>query len=443
MAIKLSEKFTYKKLLRFTLPSVIMMIFSSVYGVVDGFFVVNYAGEMQFAAVNFIMPFLMILGGTGFMFGTGGSALVAKFLGEQKAEKANRLFSMFVYVSIAVGVVLAVIGVFTVRPVALMLGATESMLDYCVVYGRIILAAIPFYMLQVEFQSFCITAEKPKLSLLNTLIAGVANMILDALLVGVFHYGVAGAAVATAISQAIGGIIPLIYFFTKNKSLLRLTKMEFDLKNMFKGCLNGSSELMTNISASIVGMLYNAQLMKFAQEMGVSAYGVLMYVSMIFCAVFIGYSIGVSPIVSYNFGAQNKEELKNLLKKSSVLIGICSVLMVILCEAFAEPLSALFANRNAQLFDMTLRGFRIYAFAFLFCGASIFGSSFFTALNDGIISAVISFLRTLVFQIAAVLILPVFWQLDGIWMSIVVAELLSFATTLFFITIKRKKYGYM
>lgn len=443
MAIKLSEKFTYKKLLRFTLPSVIMMIFSSVYGVVDGFFVVNYAGEMQFAAVNFIMPFLMILGGTGFMFGTGGSALVAKFLGEQKAEKANRLFSMFVYVSIAVGVVLAVIGVFTVRPVALMLGATESMLDYCVVYGRIILAAIPFFMLQVEFQSFCITAEKPKLSLLNTLIAGVANMILDALLVGVFRYGVAGAAVATAISQAIGGIIPLIYFFTKNKSLLRLTKMEFDFKNMFKGCLNGSSELMTNISASIVGMLYNAQLMKFAQEMGVSAYGVLMYVSMIFCAVFIGYSIGVSPIISYNFGAQNKEELKNLLKKSSVLIGICSVLMVILCEAFAEPLSALFANRNAQLFDMTLRGFRIYAFAFLFCGASIFGSSFFTALNDGIISAVISFLRTLVFQIAAVLILPVFWKLDGIWLSIVVAELLSFATTLFFITIKRKKYGYM
>ncbi len=443
MAIKLSDKFTYKKLLRFTLPSILMMIFTSVYGVVDGFFVANYAGQTQFAAVNFIMPYLLILSGVGFMFGTGGSALVAKFLGEQKNEKANQLFSMFIYVSVAVGVILAVVGIFTVRGVASLLGADEEMLDYCVVYGRIILAAIPLYMLQIEFQSFCVTAEKPKLSLLNTIIAGVTNMILDALLVGVFGYGVAGAAVATAISQAIGGIIPLVYFFSKNTSLLRLTKTKFDFVNMIKGCVNGSSEFMTNISSSIVGMLYNAQLMKFAQQTGVSAYGVLMYVGMIFCAVFIGYSIGVSPVVSYNFGAQNKDEMKSLLKKSAILIGICSVFMLALCEILAKPLSSLFANQDAELLSMTLRGFRIYAFTFLFCGTSIFGSAFFTALNDGLISALISFLRTLVFQVAAVLILPIFWQLDGIWLSAVVAELLSFVLTLFFIAFNRKKYGYM
>ncbi|MBQ7335567.1 MAG: MATE family efflux transporter [Clostridia bacterium] len=317
MSIQLSDHFTYKKLMRFTLPSIVMMIFSSIYGVVDGFFVSNFAGKTPFAAVNFIMPFLMILGAVGFMFGTGGSALIAKLLGEGKKEKANRLFSLFVYVSAILGIVIAIIGILVIRPIASLLGAEEEMLENCVLYGRIILVALPLFMLQMEFQSFFITAEKPQLGLWATVISGVTNMVLDALLIAVFELGIAGAAVATAISQAVGGILPLVYFLSpKNNSLLHLTKTEFDGKALFKACTNGSSELMSNVSMSLVGMLYNFQLMKYTGEDGIAAYGVLMYVSMIFMAVFIGYSIGTAPVIGYHYGAENHAELKSLLKKA-------------------------------------------------------------------------------------------------------------------------------
>ena len=442
MKIQLSEHFSYKKLLRFTLPSIIMMIFTSIYSVVDGFFVSNFVGKTPFAAVNFIMPFLMILGAFGFMFGTGGSALISKTMGEGDKERAQQLFSLFIYVSVGCGVVIAAAGIIFIRPVAALLGADGTMLEDCVRYGRIILIALPAYMLQFEFQSFFVAAEKPHLGLVVTIAAGVTNTTLDALLVAVFSLGLVGAAAATAISQCVGGIIPLIYFLCPNSSILRLTRTKFDGRALFKACTNGASELMSNISMSIVGMLYNMQLIKYAGENGVAAYGVLMYVNFIFLAAFIGYSVGTAPIIGYNYGSGNHSELKNLLKKSLCLIGIFSVAMVVAAEGLAHPLASMFVGYDLELFKMTLRGFMIYSFSFLFSGIAIFGSSFFTALNDGLISALISFLRTLVFQVAAVLVFPLIWGIDGIWVSIVAAELMAVSVTVMFLLMKRKKYHY-
>lgn len=420
----------------------VMMIFSSIYGVVDGFFVSNFVGKTPFAAVNFIMPFLMILGTVGFMFGTGGSALVSKTMGEGDREKANSYFSLLIYCSIALGIVIAVLGIVFLRPIASFLGADGQMLDNCVTYGRIILIALPAFILQMEFQSFFVTAERPDLGLAVTVAAGVTNMVLDALLVGIFSFGLVGAAVATGISQAVGGIVPLIYFASKQKSLLRLTKFKFHGKALLKTCTNGSSELMSNVSMSLVGMLYNVQLLKYAGENGVAAYGVMMYVNMIFIAMFIGYSIGTAPVIGYHFGAQNHGELKGILSKSLVIISVFAVFMLGLGIALASPLSRIFVSYDSELLDMTVNGFYIFAFSFLFAGFAIFCSGFFTALNDGLTSAIISFLRTLVFQIAAVFLLPLIFGINGIWISIVVAEFMAVVVGFLFLAVKKKKYKY-
>lgn len=443
MNIQLSEHFSYKKLLKYTFPSIIMMIFTSIYGVVDGFFVSNFVGKTPFAAVNFIMPVLMILGTIGFMFGTGGNALIAKTMGEGNPEKANRIFSLLIYVSLACGIFIAVLGICFIRPIASLLGAEGEMLENCVLYSRIILIALPAYILQFEFQSFFSTAEKPQIGLAVTIASGVTNMILDALFVAVFPFGLVGAATATAASQLVGGIVPLFYFGRKNSSLLRLTKTTFDSRAILKTCANGTSELMTNISMSIVSMLYNLQLMKYAGENGVAAYGVLMYVNMIFLAAFIGYAVGTAPIIGYHFGALNTSELKSLLKKSTVIISVFAICMLVLAEVLAYPLANIFVGYDDELMELTLQAFKIFSFSFLFVGFSIFGSSFFTALNNGLISALISFLRTLVFQCAAVIILPLIFGIDGIWISIVAAEVISVAVTAVFIVLKRNKYHYL
>ncbi len=442
MQIQLSEHFNYRKLLKFTFPSIIMMIFTSVYGVVDGLFVSNFVGKTAFTAVNFAMPVLMILGSVGFMFGTGGSAIIAKTMGEGRMEEAKKQFSMFVYASAVIGIVLAVLGFIFIRPIMSLLGAEGSMLDICVLYGRIILCALPALTLQFTFQSFFITAEKPDLGLKVTVAAGVANMILDALLVAVIPLGIAGAALATAISQCIGGIIPVIYFAKENPTPLKITKPVFHGKTLADACINGSSELLSNIAMSIVSMLYNVQLLKYAGEDGVAAYGVLMYINMIFLAIFIGYSIGSAPIVSYHYGANNHHELKNLRKKSLMIIGISSAVMFVLAELLARPLAMIFSSYDQVLLDMTVRAFFIYSFSFLFSGVGIWSSSFFTALGNGPVSAIISFLRTLVFQVSAVLSLPLLMGIDGIWLSIVIAEFLAVVVGIIYLVALRKRYQY-
>jgi len=441
--IQLSDHFNYRKLISFTLPSIIMMIFTSIYSVVDGFFVSNFAGKTPFTAINLIMPFLMILGAIGFMFGTGGSAIIAKTIGEGKREQACRFFSLFIYISIFIGIIVAILGIIFLRPVASALGARDELLENCVRYGQIILIALPAFMLQYEFQSFFVAAGKPKLGLWVTIIAGVTNIILDALLTGWLSLGLEGAAIATAVSQCVGGIIPVIYFVQPNSSLLKLKKTKLNGKVILKACTNGSSELLSNISMSFVSMLYNFQLIKYSGTDGVAAYGVLMYVNMIFLAAFIGYSVGTAPIISYNYGSENFDELKNLLKKSTIIISAFSVFMLIASELLARPLAQIFVGYDKQLMDMTLRGFLFYSFSFLFAGFAIFGSSFFTALNNGIISALISFLRTLIFQAAAVLILPLILGIDGIWISTAIAECLAVVLTIICIFIQRKKYHYL
>ena len=444
MRIQLSDSFTYGKLIKFTLPSIAMMIFTSIYSVIDGFFVSNFAGKMAFSAVNLIMPFLMIVATVGFMFGTGGTAIVANTFGVGDKEKANRHFSLLVYVAFVVSVLFATVGFVCIRSIATLLGAKGELLEHCIVYGRIVLISLPFFVLQLLFQSFFVAAEKPRLGLLVTATAGVANMVLDAILVTLLplEYKLAGAAFATAFSQFIGGSIPLIYFFRKNGSILRLGKTSFDGKIILKACTNGSSEFMSNVSMSIVGMLYNIQLLKFAGENGVAAYGVMMYVSMIFSATFIGYSIGSAPVIAYHDGARNHDELKGLLKKSLRLLGGSGIVMITAAQLFAVPLAHIFVGYDKDLMDLTVSGFRIFALAFPFMGFAIFGSGFFTALNDGQTSALIAFLRTLVFEVSSVLFLPMIWGINGIWISIVVAEAMAFLFTVVFLIVKQKKYHY-
>ena len=441
--IRLSDHFSLRRLLCYALPSIAMMIFSSIYGIVDGFFVSNYVGKMAFTAVNLIYPFLIILGSIGFMFGTGGAALISKTMGEKNIKKAKETFSLIIFTSVVLGIILSILGIIFLPQIASLLGAKDEVLTDCILYGKIILISLPFYILQYEFQCLFSTAGKPKFGLIVTVISGMSNIIFDYLLVVVFSLGLFGAAIATMISQVVGGVIPLIYFFGKNKSLLHFVKFKFDIKSLLKVCSNGSSEFLSNVSSSLISILYNLQLLKYAGENGVAAYGVLMYVSMIFQAIFIGYSIGVSPSVGYHYGAKNTSELKNVFTKSMIVIFITAIIMFICGELLSEPISRIFVNYDDELLQITKNAFRIFSFSFLLSGMSIYGSSFFTSLNNGLISALISFLRTVVFQASAVMILPIFLKLNGIWLSIVVAELMSFIITFTFLIMKRKKYQYI
>ncbi|WP_418776029.1 MATE family efflux transporter [Intestinibacter bartlettii] len=443
MTIQLSEHFTYKKIFRFALPSIVMMVFTSIYGVVDGTFVSNFVGKTPFAAVNLVWPFLMILGAFGFMIGTGGSALVAKTLGENKKEDANRYFTMLIILVVILGILLTIFGLIVVRPLSHALGARGQMLEDCVTYGRTLMIFNTAFMLQSVFQSLFITAEKPRLGLIMTVAAGLTNMVLDALFIAVFKWGLVGAALASGLSQCIGGILPLIYFLSsKNDTPLKFVKTKMEGKVLLKACVNGASELMTTVSSSLVSMLYNFQLMRLAGQNGIAAYGAVMYVEFAFIAVFIGYSIGTAPIVSYHYGSENHNEVKNMLQKSFKIMSVLGITMMVLAQILASPLAKVFVGYDKKLFDMTVHGFRLFSFYFILAGINIYSSSFFTALNNGMISAIISFSRTLGFETLAVIILPIFLQLDGVWLAITVAEICAFVISISFLIAKREKYHY-
>lgn len=442
MKIQLSDKFTYAKLFIFALPSVFMMIVSSVYGVVDGLFVSNFVGKIPFAAINLVMPFIMILGGMGFMLGTGGTALVSQALGENDRDKANRYFTMLVIFAVIFGAALTALGLAIIKPVSVLMGATEDMLGDCVLYGRILIGFTVFFMLQNIFQSFLAAAEKPGLGFIVTLSAGIANIALDALFIVGLGWGVAGAAAATVIGQLIGGIVPLIYFAVPNKSLLRLTKTKLQLRPILRALANGSSELLTNVATSVVSVFYNLQLIKYLKENGVSAYGVLMYVQFVFIAIEIGYTIGVAPIIGYNHGAQNNDELKNIFKKSLVVLSVAGIALSALAQALAIPLAKLFVGYDKELTDLTVYAFRLFSFSFVFSGINIFSSGFFTALGNGAVSAIISFLRALVCQIMFVFLLPALFGVNGIWWAMFAAEACAFIVSVSFFITKRKKYNY-
>lgn len=442
MQIKLSDHFSFKRLLRFTFPSILMMLFTSIYLVIDGYFVSNFIGKTALAAVNMIYPVIMIIGSLGFMLGTGGSALVAKTMGEGDDDRAKQLFTMLYIASIIIGGVLTIPSFIFLDKIAYFLGARGELLESSITYGRILLSTVVLFVVQMESQVFFVTAEKPKLGLVMTVLSCGTNIILDGLFCAIFHFGVPGAAAATAISQAIGGIIPLLYFTFNRSSRLHFTKTKYDKSALLKSCSNGFSELLSNTSAAIISMLFNAQLLRYVGENGVAAYSVLMYVSVVFVAIFIGFSGGISPVVSYNYGAENNKELKSITRKLIFLIIISSALMLAFSLLMAAPLSKLFVGYDRELYEMTVRGFYIYSFSFIFAGISIFSSSFFTALNNGFVSAFISFMRTFVLQFIFVIVLPPFLGVDGIWLSIVIAELISFFISIFFLITKKKAYHY-
>lgn len=440
--IKLSDHFTYKKLLRFTVPSIVMMICTSMYGVIDGIFVSNYIGKTSLAAINFIMPVLYIFAMFGYMFGAGGSALVSKTLGESDKKRANGLFSLFVYISIIFGVFMTIFGYFFMEPLVRWFGADGELLEQSLVYGHIFILALTAWILLYVFQLFFITAEKPKLGLWVTIASGVTNIVLDALFIVVFEWGIAGAAAASAIGQLVGGVFPIIYFARKNSSILRLTKPVIDFKAIFQGFANGSSELVSGMSASFGSILYNVQLLKYAGENGVAAYGVLMYISMIVTSIFNGYSSGIVPVIGYHYGARNHDELKSLLKKSIVVVGLFSTSIFTLSELLAYPIAKLYVGYDEELMRITTHGFFVYSFAFLFMGMAVFASSFFTALNNGTVSAMVAFLRTLVFETTAIIMLPIIFGVDGIWGSVVLAELMAAVVGIGFIHKMRTRYCY-
>lgn len=443
MNIKLSDRFTYGRLIRFVLPSITMMIFTSIYSVIDGLFVSNFVGKTSFTAVNLVMPLLISVGSLGFMIGTGGSAIVAKTLGEGDRDRADKYFSMLLYALIIGGITLSVIGQIALEPVMRAMGAQGELLDECILYGRITLISIMAFMLQNAFQSFMVTAEKPQTGLAIIVSAGITNIVLDFLLIAVFRLGIAGAAIATAASEFLGGFVPFIYFAKKNSSLLRLKKTGIQGKILLRACTNGASELMTNISMSLVNMLYNIRLLSIIGEDGVAAYGVIMYVNFIFISIFLGYSIGSAPIVGFNYGAGNHSELKGIFKKSMVIISATAILLCVSAELLSSPLSLLFVGYDNELYLITLNGFRLFSLSFIFCGFNIYGSAFFTALGNGFVSAAISFLRTFFFQITALYLLPLILGLNGIWLSLAAAELLSLTVTVYFYISKRKKYRYL
>lgn len=441
--IQLSDHFTYGKLLRFTLPSIVMMVFTSIYSVVDGFFISNFAGKTAFAALNLIWPFLMILGGMGFMIGTGGTALVSRYLGAGQKERARRYFSMLVEFTAVLGLILTAIGLIFMEPIARFLGATEEMIPDCVLYGRIVIAFNVAFMFQNVFQSFLVAAEKPRLGLVATVSAGVTNMVLDALLVGVFRWGLAGAALATGLSQTVGAVIPMVFFLNReNGSALHFSFTLMEAHPLLQACGNGASELMSNISGSIAAMVYNFQLLKFLGEDGVSAYGVIMYVGFIFVAIFVGYSIGSAPIISFHFGAENREELKNMFRKSYLLMAVWGIAMALAAYLLAGPLAKLFVGYDRQLCELTVHAMRLHCLAFLFTGANIFTSSLFTALNDGTVSAAVSFARSMVLQIATVLLLPGLMGPDGLWLAALATDTCALVIDICVLGGNRKKYGY-
>lgn len=442
MKIQLSDHFSYSKLIKFTLPTIAMMIFTSIYGVVDGVFVSNCVGSDAFAAVNLIMPIIMILGSVGFMIGTGGSAIVSKTLGEGKKEKANEYFSMLVYLCVVSGVILSVIGIIFTGPIAVLLGAKGSIAKDCVTYGRTVFFMLTGLFLQNAFQSFLVVAEKPKLGLFVTLLAGFTNMFLDFLFVYVLRFGVFGAALATGISQFVGSVIPIIYFAGGKNNVLKLTKCRFNKDIIIKTCINGSSEMVTNMSMSLVNILYNMQLMKYIGTNGVVAYGIIMYVGFIFVGTYMGYAVGSAPVISYHYGAGNKDELKNLFKRSLTIIIVSSVVMTLIAEIIAGYLAGIFVSYDNNLLELTTEAIRIYAVSYLISGINIFASSFFTALNNSVVSAVISFMRMFVFQIVMILFLPVVLGISGIWTAVIAAEVLSVVISVMFLVKNRKKYSY-
>lgn len=444
--IKLSDKFNYSRLLRFALPSIVMVLISSVYGVVDGVIVSNYTDVEHFAALNLILPYITLLGAAGLMLGTGGSALVGKILGEGKSIRANGIFSLLTYTTIAIGLFLGLFGYITSDAVANILGADETMQHLSFEYSGIIFLFLPCYVLQLYFQSLLTTAERPSLALQITLLAGITNIALDILFVIYLKQGLRGAAYATGVSQTFGGLLPLLYFILNRKKSdinIKLGVALWDLKAICKSCVNGLSEWLMSVSLAIVSFLYYYLLLTGDRgEMGVDTYGVLLYFSYIFIAVSVGFSRGIAPVISYHYGASDRHELHSLLMKGLLIVLVLNLVSGITAQVLSAPLANIFVGHDKGLYEYTVVAFRIYSIHFFVTGFNIYISSFFTALNNGKYSGWISVLRTICFESISILTIWMLFGVDKIWWGVTIAEFLTMVIAFSFLFLKRNFYGY-
>lgn len=441
--IQLSDHFTYGRLIRFVVPSVAMMVFTSIYSVVDGFFVSNYVGVTGFAAINLMLPILMFFSCLGFLFGTGGTAIVSRTFGEGNPERANSYFSLICYAILITGVAVTVVTIIIMPWVVTRLGATGQLREYAILYGRITMLSTPLYMMQTASQSFFAAAERPQMGMYMTIAGGLTNIGLDYILVAKLGYGLIGASVATTVTEGVSGLVALVFFMAPNGSLLRIGKTAFNGKVLTEACANGASELMSSLSSTVVGVLCNYQLMRFGGENGIAAYGVIMYVGFVFISMFLGYAFGVAPVVGYNYGAENHSELRNVLVKSLTLIGAAGVAMAALAQIFAGAIGQIYVGYNAELLEMTVHGMKIYMLSYLVCGFNIFGSAFFTALSNGKVSAVLSAMRSFVFQAVCLIVLPMFLEITGVWSATLLAEGLTVIMTATVLIRLRERYHYL
>lgn len=442
--IKLSDHFTYIRLLRFTMPTILMLLSASLYGVVDGLFIANCAGKTAFAAVNLIWPFPMLLGAIGYMFGAGGCALVSKTMGEGYYERARSYFTMLTITAVACGFLFASIGIFFIDDIANMLGAKSGMIHVnCVVYGRYIMAAMPLFILQCMFQPYMIAAEKPKWGLAIIFVAGCVNVLLDYYFLYNKNMGVAGAGLATMISQAVGAVLPMFLFVGKKHSKLYfVSKIKIEPLVLAKTCANGASEFIVNASMPFVNLLYVYALWKVAGEDGVGAYGVIMYVNIVFFSFYNGLAMGSSPIISFHYGAHQMYEVRNVKRIVFCLLSISGLLLFVVAELTSPMIAGLFSKGDEVFGDIIERSFSLYALSFLFAPYNIYASAFFTALNNGKVSAAISFSRILFFQVGALLTLPIWFGIDGFWMALPIAEVLCLGLSIFLYLKFKPLYNY-
>lgn len=420
----IGREFGFFSLLKFALPSVIMMMVMGLYSMVDSMFVSRFVSTNALSAINVVYPVINLLIGLGVMLASGGSAVIAAKMGAGKTDEARRDFSMIVTIGLASSIVIAVAGLIFIRPIVTFLGASELLVDYAVTYLAIILMFAPANMLQMLFQMFFVTAGRPGLGLTFIIGAGLVNAVLDYVFIVPLGMGIAGAALATGIGYLIPAAAGLIFFFGKKKELY-FTKPKFSAAVLGSSCSNGSSEMVSNLSMAVVTLVFNRIMMNLAGEDGVAAVTIVMYAQFLLSSIFMGFSLGVQPVISFHHGAGNRRNLKGIYRHCIVFIAIAAVSVFAVAMTLGPTLTTIFTPKDTNVWTLAVRGFMILPFCFLLEGFSIYASAAFTALGDGKTSALISFLRTFLFILTGLLTLPLAFGIDGVWLAVPVAELCS------------------
>lgn len=418
------------------------MVFMSLYTMVDGVFVSRFAGTAALSAVNIVYPMVSVVVAVGVMLATGGSAIIAKRMGEGKPEQARQNFSYLILAGVLIAVGMAALALVFLKPLLHLLGARGALFELCYAYALPLVFFIPSGILQMLFQTLLVTAGRPMLGLTVTVLGGVANIVLDYLFIVPLQMGIAGAAIATGIGFSIPAVFGLLYFALRRSGPLCFVRPKGGGKMLLRCCANGSSEMVTNMSTAVTTFLFNLLMMRYAGEDGVASITIVLYTQYLMTAVYMGYATGTAPVFSFHHGSRNGEQLRRLFRISMGFIALCSVATFALALVFAKQVVVIFTPAGSPVFEMALYGFRLFSGSFLFAGVGIFASAMFTAFSDGKVSAAISFLRTFAFIVLALLLLPLAMGLDGVWLAVPLAEVLGFGVSLFFLYRKKKRYCY-